>query len=134
MATTIRPELSKKSPYYIDKQRYYELKHYCRQYRDWLAQVRDIDAKCKKEKVLDGDYDNPTAEQAIRYAYFKTQIEIVERVAVLTDDFLAPYILKGVTEDLTYNDLMMQVDVPCSRVTYYKRYRKFFWILDNEKL
>ena len=27
MATTIRPELSEKNPYWIEKHRYYELKH-----------------------------------------------------------------------------------------------------------
>lgn len=28
MATTIRPEVSKKNPYYLDRNRYYELKHF----------------------------------------------------------------------------------------------------------
>ena len=29
MSTTIRPELSEKNQYWIDKHRYYELKHLC---------------------------------------------------------------------------------------------------------
>lgn len=32
MGTNIRPELSNKSPYWIERHRYYELKHFCLQY------------------------------------------------------------------------------------------------------
>ena len=31
MATMIRPELSEKNPYWIERHRYYELKHFCLQ-------------------------------------------------------------------------------------------------------
>lgn len=32
MGTTLRAELSEKNPYWIEKHRYYELKHFCLQY------------------------------------------------------------------------------------------------------
>ena len=35
MGTTIRPELSEKNPYWIERHRYYELKHFCLQYPIW---------------------------------------------------------------------------------------------------
>lgn len=35
MSTAIRPELSKSSKYWIDRHRYYELKHFCLQYPIW---------------------------------------------------------------------------------------------------
>lgn len=35
MGTTIRPELSEKNPYWLEKHRYYELKHFCLQYPIW---------------------------------------------------------------------------------------------------
>ena len=35
MGTNIRPELSNKSPYWIERHRYYELKHFCLQYPIW---------------------------------------------------------------------------------------------------
>ena len=31
----VKPELSKRNPYKLDKHRYYELKHFCLQYPDW---------------------------------------------------------------------------------------------------
>lgn len=35
MGTTLRAELSEKNPYWIEKHRYYELKHFCLQYPIW---------------------------------------------------------------------------------------------------
>ena len=35
MGTVIRPEISEKSKYWIDKHRHYELKHFCLQYPRW---------------------------------------------------------------------------------------------------
>ena len=55
MGTTIRPELSEKNPYWIEKHRYYELKHFCLQYPIWR----------KAYSVLDG-YSNPPKDLAIR--------------------------------------------------------------------
>lgn len=53
MGTTIRPELSEKNPYWIEKHRYYELKHFCLQYPIWR----------KAYSVLDG-YANPPKDLA----------------------------------------------------------------------
>ena len=39
--TDIRPEISKKNKYWISRHRYYELKHFCMQYREWLAEVNN---------------------------------------------------------------------------------------------
>ena len=35
MGTVIRAELSKKNKYWIERHRYYELKHFCMQYPIW---------------------------------------------------------------------------------------------------
>lgn len=43
MATTIRPELSEKNPYWIEKHRYYELKHFCLQYPIWRKAYASLD-------------------------------------------------------------------------------------------
>ena len=42
MSTTIRPEISEKNKYYIDKHRYYELKHFCLQYPLWEKQYNEL--------------------------------------------------------------------------------------------
>ena len=43
MATTIRPELSEKNPYWIERHRYYELKHFCLQYPIWKKAYAALD-------------------------------------------------------------------------------------------
>lgn len=43
MATVLRPELSPKNKYHIDKHRYYELKHFCLQYPEWKKSYSAFD-------------------------------------------------------------------------------------------
>ena len=43
MGTTIRPELSEKNPYWIERHRYYELKHFCLQYPIWKKAYAALD-------------------------------------------------------------------------------------------
>ena len=43
MATVLRSELSSKNKYYIDKHRYYELKHFCLQYPEWKRAYAYLD-------------------------------------------------------------------------------------------
>ena len=47
------------------------------------------------------------------------------------DEYLYEYIMKAVTEGLPYTYLQTVMDIPCSRDTYYDRYRKFFWLLSK---
>lgn len=43
MGTTIRPELSEKNPYWIERHRCYELKHFCLQYPIWKKAYAALD-------------------------------------------------------------------------------------------
>ena len=44
MGTTLRAELSEKNPYWIEKHRYYELKHFCLQYPIWKKAYSALDS------------------------------------------------------------------------------------------
>ncbi len=48
MSTTIRPELSDKNKYWIDRHRYYELKHFCMQYDIWKQAYDIVDGRSKR--------------------------------------------------------------------------------------
>lgn len=138
MATKIRPVLSKKNKYWIGKHRYYELKHFCLQYAEWKKAYSAIDGLSKKPCNLpniqkDYSHSDPTAKYAVAKAMYAEKIEMVERTAMDADPELHTYILKAVTEDLTYETLQASYEIPCSRSTYYDRYRKFFWILNNAR-
>ncbi len=136
MSTTLRAELSKKNPYWIPKQRYYELKHFCLQYPAWKkmrAMLMGVNGRPVKEFIFTGEIDDPTARCAEKMAYFSERIGMVELVAMETDAVLGVYILKGVTRGISYDILRMKENIPCSKDVYYELYRRFFWLLDEAR-
>lgn len=136
MATNIRPELSIKNKYHIDKHRHYELKHFCLQYPMWKkAYVDCLDCDIPMSMIdgaqhPDGLYD-PTSARAITRAYYSKRMELIEQVAKDADRYLWQYILKAVTEGLSYTYLKTKMSIPCGKDMYYDRYRKFFWLLSE---
>lgn len=138
MGTTIRPEVSVKNKYWIDKHRHYELKHFCLQYPRWkklyiyLDNKTTISPKLYEVKGNGGKVDM-TARIAIDKAYYLEKIDLIEETAMETDSSLYPYILKGITEGLSYTYLKTKMSMPCGKDMYYDRYRKFFWLLSNKR-
>ena len=51
----------------------------------------------------------------------------------ISKHFIYEYILKAVTEELSYTYLKSKLKIPCGRDMYYDRYRRFFWILSNSR-
>lgn len=138
MATVIRPKISEKSKYYIDKHRYYELKHFCLQYNEWKKAY----ASCNESIIFTSKFEREsssnvhsdlTAKYALKKFRYGSKIKLIERIAMDADDFLYPYILKAVTEGLSYTNLKAVHNIPCGRDMYYDRYRKFFWLLSEER-
>ena len=138
MATLIRPELSTKNRYWIDKHRYYELKHFCLQYLSWKKTYLALDELSMTSSILDrlptsnipGDL---TAKYALRKAHYSERINMIEKAAMEADEDLYIYILKAVTEGLSYTYLKTRLEMPCSRDMYYDRYRRFFWLLNEAR-
>lgn len=138
MATMIRPEISVNNKYWIDKHRHYELKHFCLQYPSWKrAYIEFSDPSMPLSMIehiptsnLPGD---PTAKRALMKAKYAERMRIIEKAAMEADRYLYDYILKAVTENLSYTYLKSKLEIPCGRDMYYDRYRKFFWILSNSR-
>lgn len=139
MSTLIRPEISTKNKYWIDKHRHYELKHFCLQYPNWkktYSAINELSASSttlERASVVTDGHSDLTAKCAIRKAYYSERIKMVEKAALEADSCLYPYILKAVTEGLTYTYLANKLNIPCSRTTFYDRYRKFFWLLSQSR-
>lgn len=138
MATVIRAEISEKNKYYIDKHRYYELKHFCLQYGEWKKEY----ARCNESIIYASKFEREpasnvhsdlTAKYAIKKLQYGTRIKLIERIALEADEFLYPYLLRAVTEGLSYTHLKARHDIPCGRDMYYDRYRKFFWLLSEAR-
>lgn len=138
MATKIRAEISEKNKYWISKHRHYELKHFCLQYPDWKkAYASYNDSNIPLSAIdrsptgnLPGD---PTAVRAVMKAYYQERMRLIESVAIAADRYLHEYILKAVTEELSYTYLKTKLNIPCGKDMYYDRYRRFFWLLNKAR-
>lgn len=135
MKSSVRPELSKSNKYWVSKNRFYELKYFCLQYPVWKKQYEEIDGLYGR--TIDSVYSrlntpsDPTAKTVEIRSKYLQRMEVVEQASIEADPYLASYILKAVTEGLSYTYLKARLEIPCSRDTYYDRYRRFFWILDR---
>ena len=138
MATKIRPVISSKNKYWISKHRHYELKHFCLQYPIWKKSYNAIDELSSSSPIIERTSStnlpsDPTANCVMRKAYYLERISLIEKAAMEADRDLYLYILKAVTEDLSYTYLKTRLEIPCGRDMYYDRYRKFFWILSEAR-
>lgn len=138
MATVIRAEISEKNKYWIDKHRHYELKHFCLQYPEWKKRHSDFSdisvPLVMMERVSTSNIPgDPTAKRALMKAYYSDRIKLIEKVALETDIYLHKYILKAVTEGLSYTYLKTRLGIPCGKDMYYDRYRRFFWLLSKAR-
>lgn len=138
MTTLIRPEISEKNKYYIDKHRHYELKHFCLQYPKWKREYASYSSigpnlSSFEQIYSSGMKSDPVANWAVKRAYYKDKIDLVEEIAKETDYILYKYILKAVTEGLSYTYLRNILQIPCSKDHYYNLYRRFFWLLSKER-
>ena len=138
MATVIRAEISEKNKYWIDKHRHYELKHFCLQYPTWKKAYAAFDDSSISLSMIEripssnipGD---PTAKRAILKNHYLERIKLIEEIAMEADRYLYKYIIKAVTENLSYTYLKARLEIPCGRDMYYDRYRKFFWLLSEAR-
>ena len=141
MSTVIRPEISEKSKYWISRNRYYELKHFCLQYPDWKAELEQI-VKTLGYSALSFERE-PTGKTnlvhdtvficAERREVLLKNIALVDTASKEAGRDLSRYLIKGVTEGWSYTQLKMSMQIPCCRDSYYDIYRKFFWLLDKTR-
>lgn len=138
MTTVLRAELSHKNKYWIDKHRYYELKHFCLQYPEWKRIYSELENSCMPLSLIERlDTSNlpgdPTAKRALMKFFYSERIKLIEKTAMDADPYLYSYIIKGITEEKSYTYLKTKLDIPCGKDMYYDRYRRFFWLLNESR-
>ncbi len=136
MGTVIKPELSEKNPYWIEKHRFLELRQFCLQYPIWKNAYVSLNGLSRRPKDLaqiskTTSISNPTEKIAIAKEFYSRRMDMVKMAANETDSSLAPYILEGVTTGCSYDSIKARLDIPCCREVYYEHYRKFFWVLNK---
>lgn len=138
MATRIRPNLSEGNKYWISKERYYELKHFCLQFNDWLKMYNALsDSRISTSVTVlsgfKGIPGNPTEKIAIAKAHYKDRLDMVENAAKAADPEIWSYILKAVTDDVSCSTLICKYDMPCGKDKFYAAYRRFFYYLSSNR-
>ena len=138
MGAVIRSEISKKNTYWIERHRYHELKHFCLQYNSWKKAIRSLDnfglRSTSLIKIAEGsDVSDPTAKIAEAKLRYYERMRMIEQAAAEASPELGKYILEGVTEELSYEHLFARMDIPCCKTTYYRAYRRFFWLLSQAR-
>lgn len=133
----VRSVISIQNRYWIEKHRYYELKHFCLQYPIWKKSYEALSYGLKHSNHTYGKSANhpalsdPTSQCAMKRLYYSDRMKMIQKVSEQTDPDLSTYILRGVTEGWSYDILKARLEIPCCRNTYYELYRKFFWLLDK---
>lgn len=135
MSTTIRPEVSERNKYWIDKHRYYELKHFCLQYPLWKQAKNELDSIVKARiDILPGKTSgtsNPVQDCVEKSLFYTERMNLIERLCKEASDELWQYLFKAVTEGYSYVYLKTTLDIPCCKEVYYEAYRRFFWLLSE---
>lgn len=136
MSTNIRPEISMKNDYWIERHRYYELKHFCLQYPIWKKASSNLDGLARHGNGIRNGLrstSDPTSKAAEAREWYLNKMHLIEEAARESDSALAPYILKGVTEGMSYDHLRSKHNIPCGKDMYYNCYRRFFWLLNKTR-
>ena len=135
----VRPVVSKKNNYHISKHRYYELKHYCLQYDEWIDELRGLNDGVKSSSVITledsqiANNDDPVLDVVTKKSELKEKIDMIINCAKKADKELWSYIVNAVTKDLSFTELKMLYSIPRGKNQYYESYRRFFFILSQEK-
>lgn len=133
MSTSIRSTISKRNKYWIPKHRYLELRHFCLQYPEWKRDLREYSWRSSGVISQGNEWSDPTSKAAERRERANRSVAMVEKCAKASSNELWAYLLKAVTQDLSYVALRMIDEIPCGRDMYYECYRRFFWLLDKSR-
>ncbi len=130
----MKPTISKNNDYFVEKHRYYELKHFCLQYPEWKKALDSLDSSLKSPSLStlpdrNATPSNPTEKIAYARAYYSERIAMVEESVREADADLYGYLLQTVTEGMSYDSLKAHDTMPVGRAEYYARLRKLYWLI-----
>lgn len=137
MVNRQRPELSKKNPYWIPKEKYYELLYFSRQYSTMRQEKRDLlrtyPSIGTSEYVMTSDISDPVIKAAVRAEELSAKMKLIEDTVMEAGPDIYKWLLIGVTTDYSYNYLAKKLNMPAGKDLYYDRYRKYFYYLSKKR-
>ena len=100
-------------------------------YNDYKTMVKieaDLSAVPQSE-IHSTDISDTTAVKAERIEPYMNKIRLIEKTARDAGDDLWKFILLGVTEERSYDNLRLMYGIPCGKDEYYRRRQYFLWLL-----
>lgn len=123
--------------YGISKNRYAELKAFCLQYEEKKSKIsRGIGAMCYDGMPKSNYKENSLETKAIRNVMYQEDCEMIEQAAIATSAEIYQYIIKSVTNDLSYRFIEYDEKlgrIPVGKTEFYAMRRLFYYYLDNLK-
>lgn len=124
--------------YGISVNRYKELKAFCLQYDEKKSKINRLQHQSGNDGQPKGTYTgNPTEEMAIKNVSYQKDCEMIEQAAKAASGDIYPYIIKSVTNDLSYPFIEYDEKlgkIPVGKTEFYAIRRLFYHYLDKIKL
>lgn len=126
------------SEFYLTKNAYLATYYFAHQYPEWMAELRKAPDSgsgidYSKERVQTSSQYDATAELAMRRHELRKKAELIEDTArIIAPDFYR-WLLKGATEETTYQDMKQAAGNAfpswLTQWTYYRTRRKYYYEL-----
>ena len=147
-------ELSKKSEYWLPKDRFMELKYFVKQIKYFRAKYEEIlysraggylvHMSSDKIRRVAETKNDPTAKKAISGAVYKEYLDDINKAIDVLEAKMKldgyyegfGFVISGILDDISYDRLCAlrsrhEAVPPISRRKYYEYVRYFFWGLDQ---
>lgn len=137
MATKIKTEVSKKSKYYVPKERMLELTHFVKQYPTYVKCIKALDGYISPPSALiifnkdRGSFTDQTYFTVEAREYFQNKCDTIELAASKCGNEIRERLVDAIAFGQSYDVVNAKYGLACSRNEWYDEYRKFFWILDK---
>lgn len=120
--------------YGISKNRYDELRAFCLQYEEKKSKISRGIGSMNYDGMPKGNYKgNPLESKAIRNVMYQKDCEMIEQAAIAASSEIYPYIIKSVTNDLSYRFIEYDEKlgrIPVGKTEFYAMRREFYHFLD----
>ncbi len=119
--------------YHIDEDQYMELLYFCKRYKarqQEINNLRGLTAANMDGMPKGNTTGSQTEAKAIKIERLRKENELIEQSAIEADPYMYQYILKNVTEGISYEYLGR---IPKGRRQFYESRRIFFKILSEKR-
>lgn len=122
---------TERSKYYVPKEVYLTVIHFCRQYPLWVAELETEPDASKaitydRERVQTSNQYDATSEIAMHRHMIAKKKEIIDRISSDVAGDMAQWLRLGVCYGLTFPDLEIR-GIPCVDKTYYRMRKRFYY-------